>query len=211
MVSAAKLLTSAPGLGWSCSEHPGHLLFPMFCRFLGNTVQDLGLDTGYRGHRDLDEFEMLGRDSAEPRLRSQSVDDVVALAGIDKVEDSSARSAILKAMQKAAETRLNGVTENKRRRYYGHAASLTAACMAVDGTNNSSKWFAAIRDEYRRYSALQRELNRYVLSLNYGLRSAAASLRIEGLGTNRGVVSTAVKYQTELRDRLLTLGFRESV
>ena len=85
----------------------------------------------------------------------------LALAGIDKVEDSSARTAMLKSMQKAAEKRLDGVTENKRRRHYGHAASLAAACMAVDETNNSSKWFAAIRDEYRRYPALQRELNRY--------------------------------------------------
>jgi hypothetical protein len=161
MASAAKLLTRAPGLGWSRSEHPGSLLFPLFCRMLGSTIQDLGLDTGYRGHRDFDELEMIGRDRDEPRLHSPSVEDVLALAGSDKVEDSFARTAMLKAMQKAAEKRLDGVTENKRRRYYGHAASLAAACMAVDETNNSSKWFAAIRDEYRRYPALQRELNRY--------------------------------------------------
>jgi hypothetical protein len=63
--------------------------------------------------------------------------------------------------KKAAEKRLDGVTENMRRRYYGHAASLAAACMAIDETNNSSKWFAAIRNEYRRSPAMQRELNRY--------------------------------------------------
>jgi hypothetical protein len=34
--SAAKLLASAPGPGWSDSEHPGHLLFPIFCRLLGD-------------------------------------------------------------------------------------------------------------------------------------------------------------------------------
>jgi len=27
--AAAKLLASAPGLGWSDGEHPGHLLFPI--------------------------------------------------------------------------------------------------------------------------------------------------------------------------------------
>ena len=84
MVSAAKLLTRAPGLGWSCSEHPGPLLFPLFCRMLGSTIQDLGLDTGYRGHRDFDELEMIGRDREEPRLHSRAVEDVLPLAGIDK-------------------------------------------------------------------------------------------------------------------------------
>ncbi len=76
-------------------------------------------------------------------------------------QELSRKDLPLKAMQKAAEKRLDGVTEHKRRRYYGHAASLAASCMAVDEANNSSKWFAAIRDEYRRYPALQRELNWY--------------------------------------------------
>jgi hypothetical protein len=31
----AKLLASAPGLGWSDAEHPGHLLFSILCRLLG--------------------------------------------------------------------------------------------------------------------------------------------------------------------------------
>jgi len=159
MVSAAKLLASAPGLGWSQSEHPGHLLFPLFYRLLGSTVQELGLDTGYPGHRDMDELEMLGRDRDEPRLHNPSVDDVLALAGIDTVEDPSARAAMLKAMQKAVQKRLDGVTENKRRRYYGHAASLAVACAAVDASGASMKWLAGIRDEYRRYPALQREFD----------------------------------------------------
>jgi len=162
MASAAKLLAGAPGLGWSQREHPGHLLFPMFCRLLGSTVQDLGLDTGYRGHRgvDLDELELLGQDRDEPRLQSPSVDDVLALAGIDTVEGSTARAAMLKAMQKAAEERLDGVTEHKRRRYYGHAASLAAACAAVDASGASEEWLAGLRGEYRRYPALQHEFDR---------------------------------------------------
>jgi hypothetical protein len=90
MLSAAKLLTGAPGLGWSQSEHPGHLLFPMFCRLLGNEMQDLGLNTGYGGHRgmDMDELELLGWDRNEPRLKNPSVDDILALVGIAAVEDA---------------------------------------------------------------------------------------------------------------------------
>lgn len=33
--SAAKLLGAGPGLGWFDSEHPGHLLFPLFQQLLG--------------------------------------------------------------------------------------------------------------------------------------------------------------------------------
>lgn len=159
MVSAARLLGDAPGLGWSRSEHPGHLLFSMFCRLISDTVQNLGLDTGYRGHRDMDELDMLGMDSDETRLHSPSVDDVLALADIDTVEEPSVRATMLKAMQKAAEKRLDGVTENKRRRYYGHAASLALASAAVDSTGAAEKWLAGIREKYRRYPALQREFD----------------------------------------------------
>jgi hypothetical protein len=62
------------------------------------------------------------------------------------------------AMRKAAEKRIAGVTEKKRRRYYGHAASLALVCAQLDRTADGMQWFADIRDEYRRYPALQREL-----------------------------------------------------
>jgi hypothetical protein len=32
--AAAKLLTKAPGLGWSSEDHPGHVLFPAFAGLL---------------------------------------------------------------------------------------------------------------------------------------------------------------------------------
>jgi hypothetical protein len=50
---AAKLLASAPGLGWPDSEHPGHLLFHVFRQLLGGgpvrshagaAVHEYGLD-----------------------------------------------------------------------------------------------------------------------------------------------------------------------
>ncbi len=39
------------------------------------------------------------------------------------------------------------------------AASLALACAQVDGSTTGSKWLDSIRDEYRRYPALRRELS----------------------------------------------------
>jgi hypothetical protein len=64
-------------------------------------------------------------------------------------------------MHKAAEKRIKGVTENKRRRHYGHAASLALACAQIDNSTETTEWLANIRDEYRRYPALQRELGQH--------------------------------------------------
>jgi hypothetical protein len=36
--SAAALLADAPGLGWSDTDHPGHLLFPLFQQLLGGCL-----------------------------------------------------------------------------------------------------------------------------------------------------------------------------
>ena len=71
------------------------------------------------------------------------------------------RVAVLKAMRTAAEKRIEGVTEKKRRRYYGHAASLAAAYVAVDGSKASSDWMTGILGKYRRFPAFQREFKRY--------------------------------------------------
>ena len=160
---AAKLLASAPGLGWSNSEHPGHLLFPIFCRLLGAGSPEIEFDTGPHGIRDMDIdlLEPLGRDRDEPRLPNPAVEEIVSLACIPTVDGAKERSAVLKAMRAAAEKRIEGVTENKRRRYYGHAASLAAACVDVDASKASVEWMAAICSEYRRFPALQRELKRY--------------------------------------------------
>ena len=160
---AAKLLASAPGLGWSDSEHPGHLLFPLFHGLLG------GKDSEVRGpterfldrEMDLDELEWAMSERDEPRLVSPEVDEIRKLAGLARPKSDKTRAAVLKAMRKAAEKRIAGVTKNKRRRYYGHAASLAAACVAVAPTPETTAWMANIRDEYRRYPALQRELARH--------------------------------------------------
>ena len=58
-------------------------------------------------------------------------------------------------MKKAAENRVDGVTSKGRRKYYSHAAQLVSACLAVDNSTGTVAWFESLRQEYRRYPALQ--------------------------------------------------------
>jgi len=148
---AAKLLGSAKGLGWSSGDHPGHLLFPLFVSLLG------GIELSDRAARDYDELSLLS-DRDEPRLTTPEVTDLIGLAGVQAPTDPATRAAVISSMRSAAERRIAGVTENKRRRHYGHAASLALACAQVDSSTAGTKWLDGIRDEYRRYPALQREL-----------------------------------------------------
>jgi hypothetical protein len=63
------------------------------------------------------------------------------------------------AMKKAAANRVARVTEEKRRRHYGHAANLVAICVSLDASSEGVRWRAALEDEYRRSPALGRELD----------------------------------------------------
>jgi hypothetical protein len=65
---------------------------------------------------------------------------------------------MLGAMRKAAEKRVAGVLEEKRRRAYGHAAKLVLVCAALDTTAETAEWVAGIRHAYRRFPAFQAEL-----------------------------------------------------
>ena len=111
---------------------------------------------------DIDELESLGNDRDEPHLSNPSLDEIIGLAGITAVSSKEERGAVLGAMRVAAERRIDGVTDKKRRRYYGHAAQLVAACAAVDETPDTRQWVEDVRNEYRRYPALQRELNAHL-------------------------------------------------
>jgi hypothetical protein len=167
-VSAAKLLASEPGLGWSDSEHTGHLLFPIFCRLLGDRSSYLGCesqhpDTPDNHIMDIDELKPSSLNRDEPCLPNPSIDEILDFAGLDAVKSEDERSSLIRAMQKATRKRIEGVTQNKRLRHYGHAASLAAACAAVDKSPGMSGWIAEIRSEYRRYPALQREFDRYLI------------------------------------------------
>ncbi|MFQ5766806.1 MAG: hypothetical protein ACE5ID_02335 [Acidobacteriota bacterium] len=150
--AAAKLLAAAPGLGWSDPDHPGPLLFPLFAWLLGDEASgEITIDTGEPGlfpHRD------------GPRLRTPRVSDLLKAARVAQPEDDGIRAAMIKAMRRAAEKRIAGVIENKRRKYYRHAASLVLACTRIDDSAGTAVWFMGLRDRYRRYPALQGELKR---------------------------------------------------
>ena len=150
--AAARLLSVAPGLGWSSEEHPGHLLFPLFCGLLGR------VEPPTEPARDFDELNALADD--EPRLSTPEVGELIELAGVGAPDDSKTRTAVLRAMRTAAEKRIKGVTGHQRRRHYSHAAALAVACVRVDDSRETAAWLATIRDTYRRYPALQRELAR---------------------------------------------------
>jgi hypothetical protein len=159
---AAKLLAAATGVGWSHGEHPGHLLFPLFAGFLGGKGKPLSasvkLSSG--GEMDLEQLELMAGDRHEPRLATPEVEQILRTAGDDGIPKARARNAMLAAMRKAAESRLAGVTDQKRRRHYGHAAELVAVCVACDPSPETARWVASIRTEYRRFPALRDELDR---------------------------------------------------
>lgn len=159
--SAAHLLASAPGLGWSDSEHPGHLLFPVFCHLCGgdNRLPDHG-DTGTAAcDLDLGAGETLDPERREPRLPDPPVDTIIELACLRKITNPRDRALVIKAMREAARKRIEGVTSQARRSHYDHAAFLAAACVAVDDPSAASCWISSIRARYSRYSALRRELD----------------------------------------------------
>ncbi|MCG5052216.1 MAG: hypothetical protein KA712_04585 [Myxococcales bacterium] len=94
-------------------------------------------------------------DPEEPRLTTPEVDTLVVLAGVAGISEATSRRAVFAAMKRAAERRVAGVTEQKRRRHYGHAAELVATCVACDKTDETKRWAAALQAEYKRFPALR--------------------------------------------------------
>jgi hypothetical protein len=139
------------------------LLFPIFYTLLGGRTSEFQCGTEVFSDRlmDLEELAWPHFERDEPHLMSPEIDEILELAGVAGPQSKRTRGALLEAMRKAAERRIACVTENKRRRYYGHAASLAATCVEVDPSSGTSAWMAKLRHEYRRYTALQRELSRW--------------------------------------------------
>ena len=157
---AAELLADAPGLGWSNGEHPGPLIFPLFQTLLGAKGASGRASALLPGGMDIEECDLLTADGDDgPRLATPKVDDILRDAGVVGVSDVAARQVALGAMRQAAEKRVAGVTEQKRRRHYGHAASLVAACAACDGSTETGRWAATLRAQYRRFPALCAEID----------------------------------------------------
>ena len=157
---AAELLAEAPGLGWSNGEHPGHLIFPLFQALLGgNGEARPAIALPERG-ADVEEIELLTADGDDARqLATPEVDEILRDAGVEGVSEARARRAVLAAMRQAAERRVAAVTDQKRRRHYGHAASLVAACVACDRSPETGPWAATLRGKYRRFPAFCAELD----------------------------------------------------
>ncbi len=158
--SAAKQLTATPGLGWSDEEHPGHVLFAIFCALLGGDASDPLLATAPRTERRMDPAAFLSADVDEPLLAAPASDEIIKLAAPDRPVNTPARKAMLRAMRNAAEKRVREATKFQRRGVYGHAARLVALCSALDSAPDIVQWVTGIRTEYRRFPALQRELDR---------------------------------------------------
>lgn len=150
----AESLASAPGLGWSYGDHPGHLLFALYPLLLGAS-EDLTQECWKwvkACERDWPKMYTEG-----PSLALLPVEKLVALCG-STAPRGAARDAVLSAMRRAAEKRVEGVIREKRRRHYGHAAELLTTCLVL--ASGADKWLASIEHQYRRYPALQREIAR---------------------------------------------------
>jgi hypothetical protein len=102
-------------------------------------------------------LELLTVDGDGPRRAAPEAADIVRQAGIEGM-DGQTRAAVLATMRKAAERRVAGVTGQKRRGHYGHAAELVALCLEYDQSPEAARWAATVRQEYRRYPALRAEL-----------------------------------------------------
>lgn len=159
---AAKLLAAAPGLGWSDGEHPGHLLFSLFAGLLGGKRKPPLPSAELFSHRgmDIEELELMTGDGDEPRLATPEIEQILRNAGVDGIPNAAARSTVLFAMREAAKSRLAGVTDQKRRRHYGHAAELVAVCVGCDRSPETARWAASLRTEFRRFPALRAELDK---------------------------------------------------
>lgn len=151
--AAALLLATASGPGWSACKHPGELLFFVFERLLAGPEASLA----YEGA--LDE-KTLASDIEAGHLPAPGIDALLIRARLT-VEAVSEREVMHAAMRKAAEKRIEYVAAHKRRRRYAHAASLAWACATVDPSQECAGWFAAMRERYRRYPALQRALKQH--------------------------------------------------
>lgn len=163
--AAAQLLAAAPGLGWSREAHPGHLVFGLLARRLAPEGVSLPFDLPSLAALASDSLELAVVDEIpgaphRPRLTSPDLAAILELADVTRPKVSAAtRAVLLKALRRAAEKRVAGVAEEKRRRHYGHAARLVAACAVADPTPETATWVAAVRANYRRYSALHGEFD----------------------------------------------------
>lgn len=161
ILGAAALLASAPGLGWSNPDHPGHTLFPVFAMLLSRgTIGDALIEEmNATGSDPLDMFE--ADEGHRPRLATRSVVAVLQRARSGLVLTDADGDAAIDAMRVAAEKRVEGILSHSRRHHYGHAALLVASCQAFVPRRREPefrKWAADLQQQYSRRSAFRAEL-----------------------------------------------------
>ena len=158
---AAALLASAPGLGWSNPDHPGHTIFPLFAMLLSNgTIGDAFMaEMDVTGGDPLDPMIEADEES-RPRLATPAMVAVIQRARSGMVLTDANGDAAIDAMRVAAEKRVEGILGHSRRRHYGHAALLVASCLAFGPRRREadvSKWVADLQQRYSRRSAFRAE------------------------------------------------------
>ncbi|MBY0276115.1 hypothetical protein K2Z84_12285 [Candidatus Binatia bacterium] len=166
--AAATLLSKAPGLGWSRDEHPGHLLFPAFAWLLGGAPAgsargDLSAALHEPLHDAIDAFFADDTQRSEPRLSCPSIIELLEVAQVARRVGAGDRPLIIEAMRRAASRRVDGVLSEKRRRHYGHAATLVACRAEIGGgagDTSASSWLERLRARTSRFPAFQQELRR---------------------------------------------------
>lgn len=170
--AASSLLKRAPGLGWSSSDHPGHLLFASFAWMLGefpgsvceNMVNALNRPVASELDREVPAFE---EDDvvkpSTPQLARHAVLEALQRAQVVEGLTSADKGAALAAMKVAAERRTDGVLGEKRRRQYDHASQLIACCAEIEGQASGairSAWVENIRARTSRFPAFQAALRK---------------------------------------------------
>lgn len=170
--AAATLLQQAAGLGWSMSDHPGHLLVPVFASMFGDrSVGSVREQFAQALHRPVvweyehgfeEVVDPSAAASAPPRLPSPTVLDALQRADVIERLTAADRATALAALKIAATKRTDGVLGEKRRRHYAHAALLVACCVelaaAIGNAADVSAWVEALRTRTSRFPAFQEQL-----------------------------------------------------
>jgi hypothetical protein len=165
ILSAAAVLTKAPGLGWSQPEHPGHHLFGAFATLLGVALAPALQPLDAPDPFDLDRGGAeTGGDRSEPRLSIPSFAEVLQRSSVARALTPADRPEMRDAMRTAAIARVDGVLGDKRRRQYEHAAALVACCAELDQRNGSDRahlpdWVTALQRRTSRFPAFQTALS----------------------------------------------------
>jgi hypothetical protein len=175
---AAIVLSKSAGLGWSDQDHPGHVLFALFAILLSDNrsgpVAMAFVDRLEPARRDPLDMEFSNDVHVRPKLEAPSIVTLIELLQPNSGWQATDRDAVLDAMRVAAEKRVEAILGHSRRRHYGHAAMLTATCVALAPKAREDEfrsWIFGLRQTYSRRHAFRDELAKALANL--GVRSVS--------------------------------------